>query len=81
MGVNIALEVRAYGDAIASEAENAKLSERRGQAVRKLLGANGVDEQRITVTAMGLPPLPGRGEKSGPGKFDRRVLFGVVIQP
>ncbi|HSH39007.1 MAG TPA: OmpA family protein, partial [Chthoniobacterales bacterium] len=81
MGVNISLEVRAYGDAIATEGENAELSRRRAEAVRKFLGASGVDEQKIAPIAMGMPPPPAPGEKSGAGKFDRRVFFRVVIQP
>ena len=81
MGVNISLEVRAYGDAIATEAENAELSKRRAEAVRKFLGANGVAEEKIATAALGMPPPPGPGEKSGAGKFDRRVFFRVAIQP
>lgn len=81
MGLNIILEVRAYGDAIATDAENAELSRRRAEAVRKFLGASGADERKITSAAMGMPPPPAPGEGSGAGKFDRRVFFRVVIQP
>ena len=81
MGVNLNLEVRAYGDAIATDAENAELSKRRAETVRQFLVANGVDEQKVTPVAMGMPPPPGPGEKSGAGKFDRRVFFRVAIQP
>ena len=81
MGVNVSLEVRAYGDAIATDAENAGLSKRRAEAVRRFLAANGVDERRIAPSAMGAPPPPAPGEKSGAGKFDRRVFFRVTIQP
>ena len=81
MGVNISLEVRAYGDAIATEEENAELSRRRAEAVRKFLAANGVAEGKIAPTGMGMPPPPGPGEGSGAGKFDRRVFFRVAIQP
>ena len=81
MGVNIALEVRAYGDAIATEAENAELSRRRAEAVRKFLRESGADEAKITPAGMGTPPRPAPGEGSGAGKFDRRVFFRVVIQP
>ena len=81
MGVNINLQVRAYGDAIATDAENAELSKRRAEAVRKFLGANGVDEQKVTAIALGMPPPAEPGEKSGAGKFDRRLSFRVMIQP
>ena len=79
--MNFTLEVRAYGDAIATEAENAELSKRRAETVRKFLVANGVDERKITPVAMGMPPPPGPGEKSGAGKFDRRVFLRFAIQP
>ena len=81
MGVNISLEVRAYGDAIATDAENAELSKRRAEAVRKFLAGDGIDEQKIVPAGMGTPPPPGPGERSGAGKFDRRVFFRVAIQP
>ena len=81
MGMNINLEVRAYGDAIATEAENAELSRRRAETVRKFLEASGVDMRKITATGLGAPPFPESGEKSGAGKFDRRVFLRVVIQP
>ena len=81
IGMNIRLEVRAYGDAIATDAENAELSRRRAETVRQFFRAGGVDERRITATGLGTPPLPAPGEKSGAGKFDRRVSLRVVIQP
>lgn len=81
MGVNVSLEVRAYGDAIATEDENAALSKRRAEAVRNFFSAHGLDETKITPAAMGMPPPPEPGEKSGAGKFDRRVFFRVAIQP
>ena len=81
MGVNISLEVRGYGDAIATDAENAELSRRRAEAVRTFLAASGADERKISPTGMGTPRVPAPGERSGAGKFDRRVFFRVVIQP
>jgi outer membrane protein OmpA-like peptidoglycan-associated protein len=81
MGLNITVEVRAYGDVIATDAENADLSRRRAEAVQKFLVVNGVDERKMTPAAMGAPPRPGPGEGSGAGKFDRRVFFRVVLQP
>lgn len=81
LGVNVRLEVRGYGDAIAAEAENAELSRRRAEAVRSVLIASGVEGEKLESLGLGAPPKPEAGEKPGAGKFDRRVFFRVVIQP
>jgi OOP family OmpA-OmpF porin len=81
MEVNVSLEVRAYGDAVATAAENEALSRRRADAVKDLLVANGVDGKKINSLGMGTPPPPGPGERSGAGEFDRRVLLRMIIQP
>ena len=81
LGVNVRLEVHGYGDMIAAQAENAELSRRRAEAVRGVLIASGVDGAKLQAVGLGAPPAPGPGEKSGAGKFDRRVFFRVVIQP
>ncbi|MDQ6859855.1 MAG: OmpA family protein [Verrucomicrobiota bacterium] len=81
MGVNVVVEVRAYGDAVGSEEANAELSRRRADAVRSALVSGGLEERKIKSVALGTPPPPGPWEKSGAGQFDRRVFFKVVIQP
>jgi len=81
MGVNVVLELRGYGDAVGTEAENAELSRRRAEAVRVSLVEKGLEEQKLISLGLGTPPPPGPGEKPGAGKFDRRVFFRIVIQP
>ncbi|HEX8280762.1 MAG TPA: OmpA family protein, partial [Chthoniobacterales bacterium] len=81
MGVNVQLELRAYGDAVASEEENAALSRKRADVVRAFLASNGVAAEKLNGVALGTPAPPEPGEKPGAGKFDRRVFFRVSIQP
>jgi outer membrane protein OmpA-like peptidoglycan-associated protein len=81
LGINVMLELRGYGDAVATEAENAKLSQRRAEAVRAAIAKSGVEPGKLKSLGLGAPPPPEPGEKPGAGKFDRRVFFRVVLQP
>lgn len=81
LGVNVNLEVRGYGDAVASDTANAELSKRRAEAVRNALVSAELDERKIVALGLGTPPPPGPWEKAGAGQFDRRVFFKVAIRP
>lgn len=81
MEVNMRFELRGYGDALASETENMRLSRSRAETMRDALVSNGVEAATIDSLGMGSPPPPAPGEKTGAGRFDRRVFFRIAIEP
>lgn len=74
------VRLEGYADPRGTDTENQALSERRVQAVRAALIADGVEEGRITVSAFGeRKPLSGKGDAEA-YSFDRRVVLSLEYE-
>jgi OOP family OmpA-OmpF porin len=81
IGMEVALEIHGYADAIGSESRNADLRLRRARKVVDFLVSCGFEATRLKPKGIEQPFNPGPGDKATPEQAQRRVAFKVVTQP
>lgn len=78
IGMDVALEIHGYADAVGTEAKNANLRQRRADKVRDFLVSCGFEQTRFKPMGIDQPFKPAPGDKALPEQSDRRVAFKVV---
>jgi OOP family OmpA-OmpF porin len=81
IGLEIALEIRGYADAVGSETKNIDLSQRRAQKVSEFLLSCGFDSTMLRPMGIGAPPKMAPGEKPLADEAERRVALKIVSNP
>jgi outer membrane protein OmpA-like peptidoglycan-associated protein len=78
IGVDVALEIHGYADAMGEESANVDLRQRRANKVRDFLVSCGFDSAGLKPIGMEQPLKGASGEKAVPQQSGRRVSFKVV---
>lgn len=77
---SLRVRLEGHADPRGTDTENLALSERRVQAVREALIADGVEDERISASAFGeRQPLSGQGDAESYA-FDRRVVLSLEYE-